>query len=144
MACLHTFERGLRELGHDVVCVGPEGNYGAAEAWREVDPECAYHTVAADAELADIFDLIGGEPDWVFYLRPSNGFLPRGLAECPVPTVAWLEDEFKNAQAYHHLAYYFDLVGTAYPEVEESFRRAGHDNWVCFNYFTASWLTPVR
>ena len=140
--CLHTFERGLRELGHDVVCVGPAGDYGSADSWRKVDPECSYRTVALDAELVDIFRLIGGQPDWVFYLRPSTGSLPRGLAECPVPTVAWLEDEFKNVDAYHHLAYCFDLVGTAYPEIEESFRRAGHDNWVCFNYFTASWLTP--
>ncbi|MBT3267114.1 glycosyltransferase [Candidatus Poribacteria bacterium] len=140
--CLHTFERGLRELGHDVVCVGPHGDYGSAEVWRDVDPGCSYRTVALDAELDDIFQLIGGRPDWVFYLRPSTGFLPRGLAECPVPTVAWLEDEFKNVDAYHHLSYYFDLVGTAYSEIEDSFRQAGHDNWVCFNYFTASWLTP--
>jgi len=142
--CLHTFELGLRELAHDVVCVGVQGDYGSADAWRDVDPGCSYEIVARDAELADIFRLIGGAPDWVFYLRPNTGFLPRGLAECPVPTVAWLEDEFKNADTYHHLGYYFDLVGTAYPEIQESFQRAGHDNWVCFNYFTASWLTPVR
>jgi tetratricopeptide (TPR) repeat protein len=140
--CLYTFERGLRELGHDVVCVGPEGEYVSTDAWRAMDPTSSYQTVAADAELTDIFRLIGGEPDWVFYLRPHIGFLPRGLAECPVPTVAWLEDEFKNIDAYRRLAYYFDLVGTAYPEIEENFRQAGHDNWVCFNYFTAGWLTP--
>ena len=60
------------------------------------------------------------------------------MAECPVPTVAWLEDEFKNADTYHHLGYYFDLVGTSYPEIAESFESHGFDNWVCFNYFTAS------
>ena len=140
--CLYTFERGLRELGHDVVCVGPEGGYVATDAWRAVDATSTYLTVAADAELSDIFRLIGGQPDWVFYLRPHTGFLPRGLAECPVPTVAWLEDEFKNIEVYRRMAYYFDLVGTAYPEIEENFRQAGHDNWVCFNYFTAGWLTP--
>ncbi|MEO2005201.1 MAG: glycosyltransferase, partial [Candidatus Poribacteria bacterium] len=76
------------------------------------------------------------------YLRPNVPFLPRGLEECRAPVVAWLEDEFKFADMYHRLAYYFDLVGTSYPEIAESFESHGFDNWVCFNYFTASWLTP--
>ncbi len=140
--CLYTFELGLRRLGHDVVTVGPESDFLAPEAWRGLDDGRTFLPAAPDEHIEDIFSKIGGRPDWVFYLRPHEAFLPRGLSTCPVPTVAWLEDEFKHADAYHRVAYYFDLIGTAYDEIRGLFADRGYDNWVCFNYFTASWLRP--
>jgi len=140
--CLYTFEKGLRELGHDVVSVGPEGPYGDPPQFGLLEPGCVYRPAEPDARLDDIFDDIGGAPDWVFYLRPAAAFLPRGLLDCPVPTVGWLEDDFKFADLDHSMARYFDLAPTAYWEIERAFAEHGIDNRVCFNYFTASWLSP--
>jgi len=94
--------------------------------------------------MNDLFERIGGLPDWVFYLRPAASFLPRGLTECPVPTVAWLEDDFKFADLDHFLAAHFDLAPTAYWEIEEAFAAHGLDHRPCFNYFSASWLAPNK
>ncbi len=140
--CLHTFHKGLRELGHEVHAVGPASNYGAIDAWAKADPECAYTRVEPNADMDTALRGAPWDPDWVLYLRPNVPFLPRGLDDSHVPVVAWLEDEFKFADMYHRLAYYFDLVGTSYPEIVSSFQSHGFDNWACFNYFTASWLTP--
>jgi tetratricopeptide (TPR) repeat protein len=140
--CLYTFHKGLRELGHDVRAVGPPSDYGDLDAWAEADPHCSYTQVDPDADMDGILGDLGWEPDWIMYLRPNVPFLPRGMEELRQPVVAWLEDEFKFADMYHRLAYYFDLVGSSYPEIVSSFEAHGFDNWACFNYFTASWLTP--
>lgn len=92
---LHTFERGLRQLGHDVVAAGPPSDTVPIEAWREVDAELTYVSVDPEASLDEVFAATGGVPDWVLYLRPPTAFLPRGLRDCPVPTVAWFEEEFR-------------------------------------------------
>jgi tetratricopeptide (TPR) repeat protein len=141
---LHTFERGLRALGHDVVSAGPASTRGSVEAWRDVDPDTTYVATEPDASLDDIFEATGGVPDWVFYLRPSTAFLPSGLRSCPVPTVAWFEDEFRYIDVFLRLGYYFDLVGTAYEDARRVFTERGMDNCRCFNYVTASWLFPER
>jgi tetratricopeptide (TPR) repeat protein len=142
--CLYTFEKGLRVLGYDVVSVGPDTTYGDRTQFAELEPDCHYLGVEPDAHLNDIFDHIGGVPDWVFYLRPAAAFLPRGLLECPVPTVAWLEDDFKFADLDHSLSAYFDLAPTAYWEIEEAFAAHGLEHRPCFNYFSASWLSPSK
>ncbi len=141
---LHTFERGLRALGHDVVSAGPASERGSVEAWRDVDPDTAYVTTQPDASLDDIFEATGGAPDWVFYLRPSTAFLPTGLRTCPVPTVAWFEDEFRYVDVFLRLGCYFDLIGTAYEDARRVFAEGGLDHCRCFNYVTASWLFPER
>lgn len=141
--CLYTFEKGLRVLGYDVVSVGPETTYGDRAQFAELEPDCHYLPAEPDAHLNDIFDRIGGVPDWVFYLRPATAFLPRGLVECPVPTIAWLEDDFKFADLDHFLVPYFDVAPTAYWEIEEAFAAHGLGHRPCFNYFSASWLSPT-
>ena len=140
--CLYTFEKGLRENGHDVVSVGPSGTYGDATQFRQIEPDCAYLPAEPTETLASILNRIGDPPDWVFYLRPSQAFLPPDLAECPVPLVGWLEDEFKFADVDQHLVYNYDLAPTAYAEISELYSARGLDNRPCVNYFTASWLMP--
>lgn len=140
---LHTFERGLRQLGHDVVAAGPPSDTVPIEAWREVDAELTYVSVDPEASLDEVFAATGGVPDWVLYLRPPTAFLPRGLRDCPVPTVAWFEEEFRYLDVFLRLAPYFDIVGTAYEQVQRTYASRGIDNGRLFNYVTAAWLTPT-
>lgn len=140
--CLYPFEKGLRELGFEVVSIGPEGEYGDAAQFRAVEPDCRYLSAPADAHVEDLFRLAGSVPDWLMYLQPNGTFFPRGLVDCPVPTVGWLIDDYKFADMDQHLYYYFDLAPTAFPQLESLYRERGYDHRVCFNFIGANWLTP--
>ncbi|MEO2003035.1 MAG: hypothetical protein ABGY41_02935, partial [Candidatus Poribacteria bacterium] len=95
--CLYPFEKGLRELGHEVIAFGPTGMYGDSSQFRALEPDCHYTAVPPAISVDELFDLAGGQPDWLLYLQPNGALLPRGLRDCPVPTVGWLTEEYKSA-----------------------------------------------
>ncbi|MDA1191539.1 MAG: glycosyltransferase [Candidatus Poribacteria bacterium] len=141
--CLYPFEKGLREMGMEVFSVGPAGEYGDAKQFRNIEPNAPdYLPAAPDATIDDLFDLIGGQPDWLMYLYPNSAFLPKGLRDCPVPTVGWLTEEYKMADVDQRLYYYFDLAPTSFIEISEHYQSQGYDNRVCHNFITANWLMP--
>ena len=53
--CLYTFEKGLRELGHDVVSVGPTSPDADSSQFRELEPQCSYLSAEPDVHLDEIF-----------------------------------------------------------------------------------------
>ncbi len=140
--CLYPFEKGLRELGHEVVAFGPEGDYGDAEQFQTLEPGCHYTGVPPTPTVDELFDLAGGQPDWLLYLQPNRPLLPRGLRDCPVPTVGWLTEEYKSADLDQGLYYYFDLAPTAFPQIARMYEERGYDNRPCFNFTGCNWLQP--
>lgn len=140
--CLYPFEKGLRELGHEVIAFGPEGAYGDDTQFRALEPDCHYTPVPPSPTVDELFDMAGGRPDWLLYLHPNGALLPRGLRDCPVPTVGWLTEEYKFADVDQRLYYYFDLAPTAFPQIAEMYRERGYDHRVCFNFTGCNWLQP--
>ena len=140
--CLYPFEKGLRRLGFDVVTAGPAGPYGDPEQFRALEPECEYIEVDGEAHIDTIFEQTGGAPDWVLYLQPNAPFLPRGLRDCPVPTVGWITEEYKFADVDQRLYYYFDVAPTSFPHIERLYRDRGYDHRVCCNFIFCNWLVP--
>ena len=140
--CLYPFEKGLRRLGFDVMAAGPTAGYGDPEQFERLEPECRYVEVDGDAHIDALFEQTGGVPDWVLYLQPGVGFLPRGLRDCPVPTVGWLTEEYKFADIDQRLYYYFDVAPTSFPHIARLYRARGYDHRVCCNFIFCNWLTP--
>jgi hypothetical protein len=140
--CLYPFEKGLRRLGFDVVAAGPTAAYGDPEQFARLEPDCRYIEVDGDIHIDALFERTGGVPDWVLYLQPGVGFLPRGLRDCPVPTVGWLTEEYKFADIDQRLYYYFDVAPTSFPHIERLYRERGYDHRVCCNFIFCNWLTP--
>lgn len=141
--CLYPFEKGLRRLGFDVVAAGPPASsYGDYEQFRALEPECQYIEVDGDAHIETLFEQTGGVPDWVLYLQPNASFLPRGLRDCPVPTIGWITEEYKFADVDQRLYYYFDVAPTSFPHIERLYRSRGYDHRVCCNFIFCNWLVP--
>ncbi|MEO2004770.1 MAG: hypothetical protein ABGY41_11790, partial [Candidatus Poribacteria bacterium] len=141
--CLYPFEKGLRRLGFDVVAAGPPASsYGDHEQFRALEPECQYIEVDGDAHIETLFEQTGGVPDWVLYLQPNASFLPRGLRDCPVPTIGWITEEYKFADVDQRLYYYFDVAPTSFPHIERLYRSRGYDHRVCCNFIFCNWLVP--
>ena len=140
--CLYPFEKGLRELGHEVIAFGPEGDYGDAAQFQALEPDCHYTRVPPLPTIDELFDMAGGQPDWLLYLHPNGPLLPRGLRDCPVPTVGWLTEEYKCADIDQGFYYYFDLAPTAFPQIAHMYHERGYDNRVCFNFTGCNWLKP--
>lgn len=140
--CLYPFEKGLRELGHEVIAFGPAGMYGDSSQFQALEPDCHYTAVPAAISVDELFDLAGGQPDWLLYLQPNGALLPRGLRDCPVPTVGWLTEEYKSADVDQGLYYYFDLAPTPFPQIARMYHDRGYDHRVCFNFTGCNWLQP--
>ncbi|MEO2002568.1 MAG: glycosyltransferase, partial [Candidatus Poribacteria bacterium] len=142
--CLYGFEKGLKALGYDVRCVGPYLKQKYEAQFREIEPECEYiEPPALDAELSEIFEMSGGQPDWVLLLQPDRAFLPRGLRDCPVPTIAWWTEETKFADTDQSLYYYFDAAPTVLEAHSDACRERNFDNCPCFNFILMNWLNPT-
>ena len=142
--CLYGFEKGLKALGHDVVCVGPHVESPYERDFKRLEPDCAYIAPPTpDAEISQLFDLTGGTPDWVLLLQPDAAFLPRGLRDCPVPTIAWRTEEAKLSDVDQALYYYFDAAPTVLGFHSRGCRERGFDNCPCFNFIGMNWLTPA-
>jgi tetratricopeptide (TPR) repeat protein len=140
--CLYPFEKGLRDLGHEVIAFGPEGNYGDTAQFRALEPDSHYTSVPPLVTIDELFDLAGGQPDWLLYLQPNGPLMPRGLRDCPVPTVGWLTEEYKSADVDQGLYYYFDLAPTAFPQIAQMYHERGYDHRACFNFTGCNWLQP--
>ncbi|MBT5533133.1 glycosyltransferase family 1 protein, partial [Candidatus Poribacteria bacterium] len=141
--CLYGFEKGLKALGHEVVCVGPRVDRAYEEQFRRLEPECEYiEAPAPDVELSRLFELAGGALDWVLLLQPDGAFLPRGLRDCPVPTIAWWTHEAKYADIDQSLYYYFDAAPTVLGSYSNTCHERGLDNCPCFNFIGMNWLQP--
>ncbi|MBT3325513.1 MAG: glycosyltransferase family 1 protein [Gemmatimonadales bacterium] len=138
--CLHGFDVGLRRLGYEVDRVGPSLDYGLAEQFRQLDPDCEYTVM--EPGHPPIESLLKPDTAWVLYLYPHVKFLPTGLLDCPVPVIGWLTEEEKCAPVDERLYPWFDAAPTAVSHYSREAPGKGHDNRPCYNFIGQNWISP--
>jgi hypothetical protein len=140
--CLHGFEVGLRELGHEVVCAGPQYDYGGYEdRFKVLQPHVQYHDAGdRDETVMQLCQRLNFNPDWLLYLQPNKPWLPPGLDECPFPTVGFLTEEYKNYPLDRYLYPLFDAAPTAMLHAQERDQRASDLHRPCFNFALLGWI----
>lgn len=119
-ACL-----ALERMGHTVVPFTPSEN--PPDGWLKVAP---------DVDAVDFYNHCGYKADMFIMVESSVGspFLPKNIADLPIPTAYWLYDNYLNFRWNKEVAALFDHCFFAQLNRVNLARKYGRDNvsWLPF------------